>query len=129
MGVALHGPERDGRDRRDGDGVSRGVPEPLADLIVAMERTLVALAGEGGGRNELHALRNYLSDLCVLTQETPTIRRAVDRLVFAGDRLGEAVIACRRAPEPDRGAARPRLVTAKRSGPAPRRVGVHRTAR
>jgi hypothetical protein len=130
MGVALHGPERDGRDRRDGDGVSRGVPEPLADLIVAMERTLVALAGEGGGRNELHALRNYLSDLCVLTQETPTIRRAVDRLVFAGDRLGEAVIAPRgyerRWRSPRLNKARQALTSLERTlaGARPSRIAV-----
>lgn len=95
MGVALQEPAREGLYRRDGDGLSRRVPEPLAGLIVAMERTLAALAGDGGGRNELHALRNTLSDLCVLTEETPTIRRAVDRLVLAGDRLGESVIAPR----------------------------------
>ncbi|HEV2541294.1 MAG TPA: hypothetical protein VGU70_00880 [Methylobacterium sp.] len=95
MGVALHGLGREGLDRRDGDEFARRVPEPLAGLIVHMERTLVTLTGENGGRNELHALRNTLSDLCVLTEETPRIRRAVDRFVLAGDRLGEAVIAPR----------------------------------
>lgn len=74
---------------------SAPVPEPLAGLIVAMDRSLAGLAGEGGGRNELHALRNHLSDLCVLTEEAPRILRAVDRLVAAGDRLGEAALASR----------------------------------
>lgn len=69
------------------------VPEPLAGLIAGMDRTLARLANEGGGRDELHALRNHLSDVCVLTEETPRILRAVDRLVAAGDRLGEAVLA------------------------------------
>lgn len=71
------------------------VPEPLAGLIASMDRTLARLAGEGGGRNEMHALRNHISDLCVLTEEAPRILRAVDRLVAAGDRLGEAVLATR----------------------------------
>lgn len=71
------------------------VPEPLAGLLDSMDRTLARLAGEGGGRNEMHALRNHISDLCVLTEEAPRILRAVDRLVAAGDRLGEAVLATR----------------------------------
>ncbi|WP_342148069.1 hypothetical protein [Methylorubrum sp. SB2] len=71
----------------------RSVPEPLAGLIAGMDRTLARLADEGGGRDDLHALRNHLSDVCVLTEETPRIQRAVDRLVTAGDRLGEAVLA------------------------------------
>ncbi|WP_232628877.1 hypothetical protein [Methylobacterium sp. Leaf118] len=84
------------------------VPEPLAGLITAMDRTLVGLAEEGGGRNELHALRNHLSDLCVLTEEAPRILRAVDRLVVAGDRLGEAALASR-----GRDWRAPRLVKAR----------------
>lgn len=83
------------------------VPEPLAGLIARMDRTLVRLA-EGGGRDDLHALRNHLSDLCVLTEEAPRIMRAVDRFVAAGDRLGEAVLATR-----GRDWRAPRLVKAK----------------
>lgn len=86
----------------------RSVPEPLAGLIAGMDRTLAHLADEGGGRDELHALRNHLSDLCVLTEETPRILRAVDRLVAAGDRLGEAVLATS-----GRDWRAPRLVKAK----------------
>ena len=71
------------------------VPGPLAGLILAMDRTLGTLAGEGGSRHDLHALRNHLSDLCVLTEETPRILRAVERVVAAGDRLGEAAVAVR----------------------------------
>lgn len=74
---------------------NRSVPEPLSGLISGMDRILARLAGEGGGRDELHALRNHLSDICVLTEETPRILQAVDRLVAAGDRLGEAVLATR----------------------------------
>ncbi len=84
------------------------VPEPLAGLITSMDRTLARLAGEGGGRNDLHALRNHLSDLCVLTEEAPRILRAVDRLVAAGDRLGDAVLATS-----GRDWRAPRLVKAK----------------
>lgn len=84
------------------------VPEPLAGLISGMDRTLSRLADQGGGRDDLHALRNHLSDICVLTEETPRILRAVDRLVAAGDRLGEAVLATR-----GRDWRAPRLVKAR----------------
>ena len=130
MGVALHGLARERLGRRDSDEPSARVPVPLAGLIVSMDRTLAALAGEGGGRNELHALRNYLSDLCVLTEETPRIRRAVDRLILAGDRLGEAVIAPRgyeqRWRSPRLGKARQALASLERTlaGARPSRIAV-----
>jgi hypothetical protein len=93
---------------RPTDERSVPVPEPLAGLIVSMDRTLARLASEGGGRAEMHALRNHLSDLCVLTEEAPRILRAVDRMVCAGDRLGEAVLATR-----GRDWRAPRLVKAR----------------
>lgn len=124
----MQGPAGDVCTGPAGQGAARSVPEPLVGLLVAMEGTLAALAGEGGGRNELHALRNHLSDLCVLTEETPPIRRAVDRLVAAGDRLGEAVVAARgtahRWRSPRLGKARQALASLERAlaGARPSRI-------
>lgn len=124
----MQGPAGDVSNGPVGQDVPRSVPEPLANLLVAMDGTLAALAGEGGGRNELHALRNHLSDLCVLTEETPPIRRAVDRLVAAGDRLGEAVIparaGARRWRSPRLGKARQALASLERAlaGARPSRI-------
>lgn len=125
MGPACAAPSgfREGR-------APRSVPAPLAGLIRAMDGTLAALAGEGGGRDELHALRNHLSDLCVLTEETPPIRRAVDRLVVAGDRLGEAAVARRgyehRWRRPRLGKARQALASLERAlaGARPSRIAM-----
>lgn len=128
MEFAFGRPGLDGLARADREDTSRRVPEPLASLIVSMEHTLAALAGEDGGRNELHALRNHLSDLCVLTEETPPIRRAVDRLVAAGDRLGEAAVATRsyerRWRSPRLGKARRALAALERAlaGARPSRI-------
>ena len=130
MEVALGRAGPDGLVRPDREEFSRRVPLPLASLVAAMERTLATLAGEEGGRNELHALRNILSDLCVLTEETPPIRRAVDRLVAAGDRLGEAVVAPRgyerRWRNPRLGKARQALAALERAlaGARPSRIAV-----
>ena len=123
MEVALGRAGPDGLVRPDREESSRRVPQPLATLVAAMERTLATLAGEEGGRNELHALRNILSDLCVLTEETPPIRRAVDR-------LGEAVVAPRgyerRWRNPRLGKARQALAALERAlaGARPSRIAV-----
>lgn len=117
-------------DRTTAAEVESPVPAPLAGLLVAMDGALAALAGDGGGRDELHALRNHLSDLCVLTEETPPIRRAVDRLVAAGDRLGEAAVARRGAAHrwrsPRLGKARQALASLERAlaGARPSRIAV-----
>ncbi|MBD8905356.1 hypothetical protein [Methylorubrum zatmanii] len=130
MGVAAQGPAPDDPSLLLGEGRLRPLPQPLAGLILAMDGALAALADEGGGRDDLHALRNHLSDLCVLTEETPPIRRAVDRLAAAGDRLGEAAVALRgyerRWRRPRLGKARRALASLERvlAGARPSRIAV-----
>ncbi|CAO4174198.1 hypothetical protein EEDFHM_02447 [Methylorubrum populi] len=130
MGVAAQGAAPEGPGLLSVEGRGRPLPQPLASLILAMDGALAALAEEGGGRDDLHALRNHLSDLCVLTEETPPIRRAVDRLAAAGDRLGEAALALRgherRWRSPRLGKARRALASLERvlAGARPSRIAV-----
>ncbi|KMO14592.1 hypothetical protein SQ03_19250 [Methylobacterium platani JCM 14648] len=84
----------EGRQRRDcaaGDGLE-AVPESLRALVGKAERAIADLSGGADGRETMHALRSSVSDICALTQADPKMRRAVGRLVRAGERLAEAKI-------------------------------------
>ncbi|AWN49569.1 hypothetical protein DK419_27200 [Methylobacterium terrae] len=66
---------------------SSTAPQPLRALLDAVERAVLDLAASANKRETMHAVRSSLSDICALTETAPRIRRAVQRVVAAGERL------------------------------------------
>lgn len=65
------------------------LPAPLRDLVERCSQALHALSGPSGSRHDIHALRSSLSDICALTSPSAGVLKAVNKVVDAGDHLGE----------------------------------------
>lgn len=66
---------------------SSTTPRPLGALLERVERAILDLSAGANKRETMHAVRSSLSDICALTEAAPRIRRAVQRVVTAGERL------------------------------------------
>jgi hypothetical protein len=114
------GPDIQERHPRSGPGATAildRVPPPLRVLLDRIERGLIDLANAGvvtaghpegtAGREAVHAVRSALSDICALTEAeaNPEVRRAVERLVDAVERLADGAARPHRSRAALRGAA------------------------